>query len=164
MAVLDIRLEPWTEHDLDLLRRLNTPETTEHLGGPESDEKIVDRLARYAALATMFRIVVDGEPAGSIGFWEKEWRGATVYETGWGIVREHWGRGLATAAGALMIERARGLHRLQYMHAFPKVQHAASNAICRKLGFTLVGECDFEYPVGNPIRCNDWRLGLFEDA
>jgi RimJ/RimL family protein N-acetyltransferase len=36
----------------------------------------------------------------------------------------------------------------------------ASNAICRKLGFELLGEEDFEYPPGNPIRCNDWRLDL----
>lgn len=25
---------------------------------------------------------------------------------------------------------------------------------------TLVSACDFEYPPGNPIRCNDWRLDL----
>jgi RimJ/RimL family protein N-acetyltransferase len=162
VAAPDIKLVPWTEGDLGLLRALNTPETTEQLGGPESDEKLVDRLARYVAMDTVFRIVVDGEPAGSIAFWEREWQGETVYETGWGIVREHWGRGLATAAGALMIERARAVGKLRHMHAFPKVVHAASNAVCRKLGFTLMGETDFEYPAGNPIRCNDWRLDLFD--
>jgi RimJ/RimL family protein N-acetyltransferase len=155
---------PWTEGDLELLRRLNTAEMTEHLGGPEPEAKLVDRLARYVALDTMFRVLADGEPAGSIGFWEKEWQGATVYEAGWGVVREHWGRGIAPAAGALMIERARALHRLRFMHAFPSVDHQASNAICRKLGFTHMGEYDFEYPPGNPLRCNDWRLDLFEDA
>jgi hypothetical protein len=32
--------------------------------------------------------------------------------------------------------------------------------VCRKAGFELVGECDFEYPKGHPIRCNDWRYDL----
>ena len=36
----------------------------------------------------------------------------------------------------------------------------ASNAICRKAGFTLVGETDIEYPPGSIMRCNEWRLGL----
>jgi RimJ/RimL family protein N-acetyltransferase len=46
------------------------------------------------------------------------------------------------------------------MHAFPSVTNPPSNAICRKLGFTLMGEYDFEYPVGHLLRCNDWRLDL----
>ncbi len=164
MGAPEIRLAPWTEGDLELLRRLNTPEMTEHLGGPESDEKIVERLARYVATATMFRVLADGEPVGGIGFWEKQWQGETVWETGWGVTREHWGRGIAPAAGALVIERARAARQWRYLHAFPSIDHAASNAICGKLGFTLVGEADFEYPPGRPMRCNDWQLDLFEPA
>jgi hypothetical protein len=40
------------------------------------------------------------------------------------------------------------------------VAHGASNGVCRKAGFTLLGEVDFEYPKGTPIRSNDWRLDL----
>jgi len=40
------------------------------------------------------------------------------------------------------------------------VAHAASNAVCRKAGFELLGEVDFEYPKGTPIRSCDWRLDL----
>ena len=58
------------------------------------------------------------------------------------------------------VARADGRHR--YLHAYPKVAHAASNAICRKAGFTLLGEVDFEYPKGVPIRCNDWRYDLHQ--
>jgi RimJ/RimL family protein N-acetyltransferase len=39
------------------------------------------------------------------------------------------------------------------------VGNAPSNAICRKLGFTLLGPHDFEYR-GTVLRCNDWRLDL----
>jgi hypothetical protein len=44
------------------------------------------------------------------------------------------------------------------------VHHDASNAVCRKAGFELVGECDFEYPPGNHIRSNDWRLALRRES
>jgi len=46
------------------------------------------------------------------------------------------------------------------MHAFPAADHPASNAVCRKAGFTLCGETGFEYPPGTIMRCNDWRLEL----
>jgi hypothetical protein len=45
--------------------------------------------------------------------------------------------------------------------AFPSIANAPSNAICRKLGFTLIEECEFEYPKGSFMRCNDWRLDLY---
>jgi hypothetical protein len=40
------------------------------------------------------------------------------------------------------------------------VDHAASNAVCRKAGFTLLGACDFEYPKGTFIQSNDWVVEL----
>ena len=42
------------------------------------------------------------------------------------------------------------------------VERQASNALCAKLGFTLLAATDFEYPPGNILRCNDWRLDLTE--
>jgi RimJ/RimL family protein N-acetyltransferase len=49
----------------------------------------------------------------------------------------------------------------RFLHAFPSVGNAPSNAICRKLGFTLLEECEFEYPPGTFMQCNDWCLDLF---
>jgi RimJ/RimL family protein N-acetyltransferase len=46
------------------------------------------------------------------------------------------------------------------MHAFPNVDNAPSNAICRKLGFELIEACEFEFPKGLFMTCNDWRLDL----
>ena len=34
------------------------------------------------------------------------------------------------------------------------------NAICRKLGFALLEACEFEFPKGHFMTCNDWRLDL----
>jgi RimJ/RimL family protein N-acetyltransferase len=139
------------------------PAMTEFLGGPESPEKLAERQRRYEAPDSgMFKIVdaATGEAIGSVGFWEREWRGGTVYETGWSVITSHQGRGIAVAATRQAIEVAREAGRHRYLHAFPKVANGASNAICRKLGFEFLGEYDFEYPPGTPIRCNDWQLDL----
>jgi RimJ/RimL family protein N-acetyltransferase len=163
-----VRLEPWGKDDLPLVRRLmGDPAMTEHLGGPESEEKLVERQARYERVAEggtgrMFKIVDEatGAAAGSVGYWEKEWRGGTVYETGWSVLPEFQGRGIAVEATRQAIAAARAEDRHRYLHAFPSVENAPSNAICRKLGFTLLEECDFEFPPGSWMRCNDWRLDL----
>ncbi len=163
-----MRLEEWTEGDLPLLRRLmGDPAMTEHLGGPESEEKIVERQRRYEAIGgtgtgRMFKIVdeASGEPVGSVGYWEKDWPDTTVWETGWSVLPEFQGRGIAGEATSQAIDRARAEDKHRWFHAFPSVDNAPSNAICRKLGFELLGAFDFEYPPGHPMRCNDWRLDL----
>jgi RimJ/RimL family protein N-acetyltransferase len=165
----EVRLEPWGKGDLPLLRRLlGDPAMTEHLGGPESEEKLVERQARYEragepGAGRMFKIVElpSGEAAGSVGYWEKDWRGETVYETGWSVLPEFQGGGIAVAATEQVIAAAREERRRRYLHAFPSVENAPSNAICRKLGFELLGDSEFEYPKGHFMRCNDWRLDLF---
>lgn len=162
-----VRIEPWSEGDLALLRRLNAPEMTAHLGGPETEEQLLVRHRRYVESAAtgsgpMFRVVLlpDGEAVGSVGYWERTWRTETVYEMGWGVLPPFQGRGIAAAAAAAAADLARAERRHRYVHAFPSVGNPASNAVCRKLGFTLFGPCDFEYPPGSTMRCNDWRLDL----
>jgi RimJ/RimL family protein N-acetyltransferase len=162
-----VRIEPWGTDDLPLLERLlGDPLMMEHLGGPESPEQIAARQGRYERMRAdqgrMFKIVeaTTAEGAGWVGYWEREWRGEEVYEIGWAVLPDFQGKGLASlaTAEALVIARSDGRHR--FAHAFPSVDNAASNAICRKLGFTLVEECEFEYPRGSFMRCHDWRLDL----
>jgi len=160
-----ITIEPWTKSDLPLLTRIQgDAEMTRHLGGPETDAKIADRLRRYAGLwapdGRMFKILCDGEPAGSVGYWERTWQDKTVYEMGWSVLPEFQGHGIATRATMLAIERAAedGLHK--EIHAFPSVENEPSNRLCEKLGFSLHGEHDFEYPPGHWMKCNDWSLQL----
>ena len=163
---MTVTIEPWGPYDLPLLERLmGDAVMTEHLGGPEARAKIAERHERYVRARAgdrMFRIVDSdsGEGAGSVGYWDKEWRDEAVYEIGWMVLPEFQGRGIAAEATRLAIGHAARDGKHRYIHAFPNVTNAASNAICRKLGFTFLGEYDFEYPKGNPIRCNDWRLDL----
>lgn len=42
-----IRLTEWTQADLSLLREANTPRMTAHLGGPETEDKLLSRHLRY---------------------------------------------------------------------------------------------------------------------
>ena len=159
-----VELRPYSEEDLLLLRRNNAPEMMEYLGGPETEEKLLDRHQRYinlqAGKAYMYVIWVEDEPTGMIGYWEHESKDGLVWEAGWSILPEYQGRGIALAATLALVEKARaeGIHR--FMHAYPRVENIASNALCRNAGFELVEESDFEYPPGNPIRCNDWQIDL----
>jgi RimJ/RimL family protein N-acetyltransferase len=160
-------IEPWGAGDLPLLQRLNSdPRLMAHVGGPDTAAKIAERQSRYEEPGSGQYKVVDpasGQGIGWVGYWERQWRGEEVYEGGWFLLAEFHGRGIAAAATAAMIAEARAERRRRFMHAFPSPGNAPSNAICRKVGFTLLGECEFEYPPGVFVRSNDWRYDLFSE-
>jgi RimJ/RimL family protein N-acetyltransferase len=163
-----VRLEPWGKGDLPLLEELlGDPAMTKHLGGPESPEKLAERQARYEQAESGIYKIVDaatGEAVGSVVYWERTWQGEGIYEIGWSVLPAFQGRGIAAAATSQAIELARSEGKHRFLHAFPSVDNDPSNAICRKLGFTLLGDGEFEYPKGHFMRCNDWRLDLFARA
>ena len=162
----DVLLRPWSVGDLPLLEKLlGDPEMMAYLGGPETPEQIARRHQRYLQLPEtdhMFKIISNttSEPLGSIGYWDRTWQDKPIYETGWFILPAYQGHGIATKAGKAMIEHARRECKHQFIHAFPSVSNGASNAICRKLDFSLVEECEFEYPPGNFMQVNDWQFDL----
>jgi RimJ/RimL family protein N-acetyltransferase len=163
----DVELVSWSAEDEPLLARLlGDPAMMQHLGGPESPEQIASRHRRYVEMEPSFgRVfkIVDrdaGEAMGSVLYWEREWRDRTVWEIGWSVLPEFQGRGVAAAGTGEAIDAARADGRHRFVHAFPSVENAPSNAICRRLGFTLLEAIDFEYPKGHPMRCNDWQLDL----
>ena len=161
-----LHLRPWAEDDFPLLEKLlGDPAMMEHLGGPENPEQLARRQRRYVELtdpadSQMFVILLGTQPVGSVGYWEKEWRGESVYEMGWSVLPAFQGQGIAARAtlAALVKLRPLALHRV--VHAFPSVDNPPSNAVCRKVGFLLIEEVEFEYPKGHFMRCNDWRLDL----
>jgi len=126
-----VTLEPWGRGDLSLLERLmGDPHMTEHLGGPESPDKLQERQGRYERLQggdRMFKIidVASGTGVGSVGFWSKKWRGEQIYEIGWMVVPEAQGRGIAVAATAQAIGLAKRDAKHRFMHAFPNVENEA---------------------------------------
>ncbi|MEH7384662.1 GNAT family N-acetyltransferase [Bacillus sp. JJ1521] len=165
----EVRIEPWGEGDLNLLHLLNAPEMTVHFGGPETEVKVLARHKRYCEISEkgtgcMYKILLlpHLETVGSVGYWDTIWQGEPVYEIGWSVLATYQGKGIATIATAKAIDNINSEKKHNFIHAFPKINNPASNAICRKLGFSLIGECDFEYPIGSFIRCNDWLLAIGE--
>ena len=161
----DLHIVRWSD-DLALMTALNgDPEQMAYVGGAETAEKIADRNAQCARDPHQFRIVdaASGAGVGWVGFWPTESHGTPIYEIGWSVLRAFQGRGFATRATALMLEVARAVpdRPERAVHAYPGVDNAPSNAVCRKLSFTLI-EADktLEYPPGSMMVVNDWRLAL----
>ncbi|MCK1992124.1 GNAT family N-acetyltransferase [Peribacillus muralis] len=159
-----LEIKPWGEKDLDLLFQLNEPKMMEHLGGPESKEQILKRHQRYLQIGDkgcMFSIILpEADAVGSVGYWQTVWNDENVYEIGWSVLPSFQGKGLASNAMKAVIAKIKDERKYRSIHAFPSVHNAASNAICRKLGFTLISESEFEYPPGSFMQCNDWCLEL----
>lgn len=167
MDLPQVKIEPWSKDDLDLLRLINAPEMMEHLGGPETEEQILSRHKRYLEISGrgtghMFSIVLlpQFEKVGSVGYWDSMWKNDSIYEIGWSVLPQFQGRRLATAGVAEAIVNARFEQKHRFIHAFPSINNPASNAVCRKLNFSLMSQCEFEYPPGNIMQCNNWLLDL----
>jgi len=156
----EVSIGSWGPGDRGLLGRLlGDPQMMVHLGGPESEAKLDDRQSRYEAPdSRQYKILADGESCGYVGYWEHEWQDASIWEVGWSVLPAFQGRGVASAAVRLLLDVIRQDDATKTVHAFPSVENVASNALCEKLGFELVGPFDNEFPPGHPMRCNDWRL------
>lgn len=162
-----VQLRPYEDRDLWLLRRLlGDPAMTVHLGGPETNEALVARHERYLAsdgtTEELFTVLAgpDQIAAGWVGYWAAFWRGEDVWECGWHVLPEFQGRGVATAAVHTVLDRVRERGTRRAIYAFPSVDNVASNALCRTLGFHLIGQTEVEYPKGSMMRSNEWRMDL----
>jgi len=136
-------LHPWQPDDLAVLESANSPEMTVFLGGVESDEDLAARHALYVGFTQaggggMFRIEVDGEPAGYAGWWDEEHEGMPVFEVGCAVGPRWQGRGVATE----VLRRVVGLAQAtdpKPVVGYAAVGNRASNALCLRVGFELRG-------------------------
>jgi RimJ/RimL family protein N-acetyltransferase len=163
-----MRLRDVSPDDLDLyLGTLGDPSVMSELGGPLPTERITKKLQRDIELAAsdeawILTIVPDetaGRAVGTISVWNSEHLGEPVVEMGWILLKEFHGRGYGSEAVYLTLLRAKAENRWGVIYAFPGITNPASNAVCRKTGFELIGQSDGEYN-GHPIRSNDWRVDL----
>jgi RimJ/RimL family protein N-acetyltransferase len=118
-----MELIPYGEGDLALTEALECdPEVMRELGGPLDRAAVVDVHSRRAQENDWwFKIVpeVGGPPAGTIGIWDSEWHGAPIHEVGWMVLPAFQGRGIATHALELLIQRARSEPRFDRIHVSP---------------------------------------------
>jgi RimJ/RimL family protein N-acetyltransferase len=160
----DVRLEPVSEADEWLTIALETdPRVMAELGGAWTVEQArathARRLRTVRETGSWWLKIVRGADdvaVGSVVLWDSEWAGEPVSEAGWMVLPEHQGNGYASEAVRLLLERtvAAGA-RWGDIHASPGASNGASNAICRKAGFELLGEGDVDYG-GRVLRVHHW--------
>lgn len=160
-----IRLRPYTDEDRWLTESIETNAVMmADLGGPLPEAEIPGIHARRLegiAADLLWYLTVELEPerraVGTICLWSDVVDGERRSEAGWAILHEFQGRGLATEALRQLLARAAEDGRWGDIHAFPGVSNGPSNAVCRKAGFSDVGEEIVEY-AGRRLRCNHWVL------
>ena len=116
-----MELAAYEDADFALTETLETdPVVMRELGGPTDPSRLPEVHRRRLGDPWWFKIVPEpsGPPAGTIGIWEKELDGETIHETGWMVLPAFQGRGVATAALALLIA-ARAL-------IFPGLDHGTA--------------------------------------
>lgn len=94
-------------------------------------------------------------PVGTIMLWPSEFEGQAISEAGWMILPEHQGKGYASAALRLLLEKAAADGRWGDIHAFPGATNAPSNALCRTAGFEHVGSLTVDY-ADRKLHVNHW--------
>lgn len=159
---MQVTLEPWRPADLTVLRRANTPEMTRFLGGPEPEEALAARHAEYLApgdAVRMFRIEVDGATAGYAGWWEEEHEGVPVYEIGCAVEPAFQGRGVASITLTEVVRRAASAGEGRPIVGYANVDNTASNTLCERVGFSLVGSGVFAPDDGDDaVAVNVWMI------
>lgn len=143
------RLRPSDEGDLVALD--TDPEVMRYVGSPAGVRSAEETLERVRQ-----RIAADHGP---LGFWRVESRADRTFyglaalirmpsgddiELAYRLIRPAWGRGIATEAGAAVVEQAFGAARLSRLVAVTYPDNRASQRVLEKLGFTRHGDLDYK--------------------
>lgn len=166
-----MRLRDVEPGDLDVYVRMRCdPVMMAELGGPLPREGIEAKVRldveTVAAGTNWIKMIVldeeDGAPgvvAGNVVLWSHQEEGADepISETGWMVLPEFQGRGLAKRAERELLRLAHADGRWGLVHAFPGVTNGPSNGICRSLGFRLAETRDVSF-AGRTLHTNHWII------
>lgn len=142
------------------------PVMTAGLGGPLPVEGMADKVRRDAERAAAgtawIKMIVPGPRtpeavAGTVTIWAPESDDGPLSEIGWMVLPRFQGQGLGKRAARALLERARDEDRRGVVHAFPAMANAASNGICRSLGFRLLAEREVVF-AGRVLRTDHWAV------
>ena len=133
---LDIRLREPIEADLLILYEYQLDPEGSRMAAfpPRNRDAFMAHWAKTSHDETVVQriILADGQVAGDIGSWENDGLRLVGYVLG----RDHWGKGIATAALARFVE----LVTARPLHAFVAKHNVGSIRVLEKNGFTVVRE------------------------
>lgn len=145
-ALPAVRLRVPTDEDAVAWHRAFAhPEVMEFHGGRIAElsvyEELTARQRRHDAERGYCLWTMLDESGQVIGFtgaqpWEREWGPRGEIEIGWRLGRDHWGRGYATAAARMTLERMRAAG-VPSVVAMVHADNARSIAVTRRLGMRL---------------------------
>jgi len=152
-------LRPWRESDIAAntamladpdAARFITPDSkavTTALGGWRNAAVIAGHFALHGF--TMFAVEEksSGRYVGRVGPWSPpEWPG---FEVGWGIAREHWGKGYASEGAAAAMDYAFDVLGWDDVIHCIHVDNAASQGVAKKLGSRNLRRVSMPVPYEN---------------
>ncbi|MFJ3665741.1 GNAT family N-acetyltransferase [Streptomyces sp. NPDC090106] len=141
-----VRLRVPTDEDAVAWHRVfDDPDVMEFHGGRSAElyvyEELTARQRRHDAERGFCLWTMLDENDQVIGFtgaqpWEREWGPTGEIEIGWRLGREHWGKGYATTAAELTLERLRAAG-VRDVVAMVRPGNERSVAVTRRLGMEL---------------------------
>ncbi len=147
-----ISLRPWSSQDLpELVRLANNVAVARFMADTfphpytEENGKAFIAFANAKNPASVFAIIVDEQPVGSIGLHMQADILRKNYEIGYWLGEEHWGKGIAVEAVRQICEY--GFASLDCMRIFARIfgNNTASQKVVQKAGFVL--EATFEKTI-----------------
>jgi [ribosomal protein S5]-alanine N-acetyltransferase len=141
---MNVELSLWTMDDLPQLVRLaNNSRISDwmtdafpHPYDEEAGKKFIT-FAGSQEPKRIFKIMVDGQTAGSIGIHPQQDISRRNAELGYWIAEPFWGKGVATQAVKLVIPVGFSLPGITRLYARPFSHNPASQRVLEKNGFTL---------------------------
>jgi RimJ/RimL family protein N-acetyltransferase len=171
MKLRDVELS-----DLDAYVRMRCdPVMMAGLGGPLPREGIEAKVRQDVETVAADRgwikmIVLDEDDAefgegardvvaGNVVLWSHDEDGEAepISETGWMVLPEFQGRGLAKRAERELLRLAHKDGRWGLVHAYPGAANGPSNGICRSLGFRFVETRDVTF-ADRIVHANHWII------
>ncbi|MFG2959935.1 GNAT family N-acetyltransferase [Streptomyces sp. NPDC048291] len=147
-ALPAVRLRVPTHEDAFAWHRVfDDPEVMEFHGGSSAElsvyEELTARQRRHDAELGFCLWTMTDEAGQVIGFtgaqpWPRQWGPRGEIEIGWRLGREYWGKGYATAAALMTVERLRAAGVPQVV-AMVRPGNERSVAVTRRLGMEPAG-------------------------
>jgi RimJ/RimL family protein N-acetyltransferase len=148
-------LRTWQESDFLLARSLwSDPDVMTFLGGPLSDEKVMDKMR--AEMACQQKHGVQYWPifkrgsddfAGCCGLRPWAYTPPEGHEVGFHLLKAHWGKGYASEVAQGVVKHAFEKLQFRMLRAGHHPEHVDSRKILLKLGFEFV-DAVFYKPTG----------------